>query len=281
MLHQKISRARKVGETRSKLLCARGAAPLSNGFYVRFLRKGSLPAWAETRADTERGEPEVKRGSVRPRGRVEPGAAPAAFAQNILLINWFGPHLGRVHPEIGIAALLVGTLLVRAHNTFQGDMALPKKQIRLHKGLPQEVVAKIAEETLASRGVKPPEPGDKMPDGSIYAGISPDTGKPMYTRDEDQGFGTFGSGTSGFEGFAARSQYHGHNDWRVPTKAELNVLFNNRTAIGNFDLSGEDGFGSYWSATRSGKSATWGQRFSDGAQIRYPNTTQLHVRYVR
>ena len=50
-------RLRKVGETRSELLCARGAAPLSNGFYVRILRKGSLPAWAETRADAERGEP--------------------------------------------------------------------------------------------------------------------------------------------------------------------------------------------------------------------------------
>jgi hypothetical protein len=31
---------------------------------------------------------------------------------------------------------------------------------------------------------------------------------------------------------------YGHDDWRVPTSAELNVLFNNRAAIGGFDMSG-------------------------------------------
>src|SRR5437762_3304433 len=29
------------------------------------------------------------------------------------------------------------------------------------------------------------KPGDKMPDGTIYAGISPDTHEPMYTRPSD------------------------------------------------------------------------------------------------
>src|SRR5665213_2712242 len=28
--------------------------------------------------------------------------------------------------------------------------------------------------------------GDKMPDGTVYAGISPDTGKAMYARPEDE-----------------------------------------------------------------------------------------------
>src|SRR6185312_9170387 len=63
MLHQKISRARKVGETRSEPLCARGAEPLSNGFEFRICEMRSLPEWAETRADAKR-RTIVKRGSV-------------------------------------------------------------------------------------------------------------------------------------------------------------------------------------------------------------------------
>jgi hypothetical protein len=30
-----------------------------------------------------------------------------------------------------------------------------------------------------------PLPGDKMPDGTIYAGVSPDTQRPMYRTQED------------------------------------------------------------------------------------------------
>src|SRR5947208_2132008 len=30
-----------------------------------------------------------------------------------------------------------------------------------------------------------PQPGDRMPDGTIYAGMSPDTGKAMYTTPAD------------------------------------------------------------------------------------------------
>jgi hypothetical protein len=30
-----------------------------------------------------------------------------------------------------------------------------------------------------------PQPGDRMEDGAVYAGISPETGKPMYTTPAD------------------------------------------------------------------------------------------------
>src|SRR5262249_41064456 len=66
-------------------------------------------------------------------------------------------------------------------------------------------------------------PGDKMPDGTIYAGISPDTDKPMYTppvnaprRMKWQEASDYAKGLNA----------HGHNDWRLPTRGELNVLFN-------------------------------------------------------
>ena len=66
--------------------------------------------------------------------------------------------------------------------------------------------------------------------------------------------------------YAARLDAHGHHDWRVPTKGELNVLFRNRAAIGGFDESGSDPAGWYWSSSQIIIFDAWGQRFSDGYQ---------------
>jgi hypothetical protein len=110
-----------------------------------------------------------------------------------------------------------------------------------------------------------PNIGEKMPDGTIYAGISPDTHKPMYATPADAPL------TMKFrqaKEYAAKLDAHGYSDWHVPTKAELNVLFNNRAAIGGFNLTGANPAGRYWSASRGTKWAGWGQRFSDGSQYR-------------
>jgi len=108
-----------------------------------------------------------------------------------------------------------------------------------------------------------PKIGDKMPDGTVYAGISPDTNQPMYTTPADAPL------TMKFnkaQKYAAKLDAHGHQDWRVPTKAELNVLFNNRAAIGGFNATGSYPAGWYWSSSQGGKWGAWDQRFSYGAQ---------------
>jgi hypothetical protein len=90
--------------------------------------------------------------------------------------------------------------------------------------------------------------GDKMPDGTIYAGISPDTGEKMYAMPEDASLMmTFNKAKE----YASGLEAHGHKDWRGPTKEELVVLFNNRAAVGGFkkaDLSPshKTGEGWYW-----------------------------------
>jgi hypothetical protein len=105
-------------------------------------------------------------------------------------------------------------------------------------------------------------PGDKMADGTIFAGLSPDTGKPMYTTPTDAPLTyTFNEARN----YAARLHAHGYGDWRVPTKNELIVLFNNRAAIGGFDVSHSSSAGRYWSSTESRlHHHAWTQRFSDG-----------------
>src|SRR4051794_158598 len=65
------------------------------------------------------------------------------------------------------------------------------RTIRLNfRSVSEEAVRAMASQTLQDGGyVEPaprePEPGDKMPDGTIYAGISPDTGKPMFAASAD------------------------------------------------------------------------------------------------
>jgi len=123
-----------------------------------------------------------------------------------------------------------------------------------------------------------PKIGDKMPDGTVFAGISPDTNKPMYVTPADASLTmTFNEAKE----YAARLDAHGHKDWHVPTKAELNVLFNNRAAIGGFDISGSLPAGWYWSASPDGTWGAWCQRFSDGAQCDVNLYSHLPVRPVR
>jgi len=123
----------------------------------------------------------------------------------------------------------------------------------------------------------PPRPkrkiGEKMPDGTVFAGISPDTNQPMYTTPADVPLTiTFHQANK----YAAKVDMHGHKDWRVPTKAELNVLFNNRAAIGGF----EDSAGWYWSASHYGWSARM-QRFSDGCDVLNNKENPAALRCVR
>jgi hypothetical protein len=157
-----------------------------------------------------------------------------------------------------------------------------KKKISLHKGLWREEVATAAEETLISGGYKPPQAGDAMSDGTIFAGISPDTDKPMYAAaaDAPQRM-TFKEGKI----FAAAFDAHGRKDWRVPSQRELEVLFHNRVAIGGFDSSTDSYPGScYWSAdvyADMPDSAAHAQRFSNGECAGHPNLDTFWVRCVR
>ena len=88
--------------------------------------------------------------------------------------------------------------------------------------------------------------GASMPDGSIYAGVSPDTGKPIYATPKDAPMTVI----STRRGLCRNLDAHGRQDWRMPTKAELNMLFRNRAAIGGFDTTGSYPAGWYWSSSR-------------------------------
>jgi hypothetical protein len=51
------------------------------------------------------------------------------------------------------------------------------------------------------------------------------------------------------------------DDWRLPTKEELNILYTNKDKIGGFV------YGNYWSSTENTPNTMWVQNFGDGSGI--------------
>ena len=66
----------------------------------------------------------------------------------------------------------------------------------------------------------------------------------------------------------------GYSDWYLPSKDELNKLYLNRTAIGDFS-------GVYWSSSEVSSTNAWYQSFSDGSQVSLGKFVSLFVRAIR
>jgi len=150
-----------------------------------------------------------------------------------------------------------------------------------------------------------PNIGDKMPDGTVCAGISPDTGKAMYTTPADAPLTyTFNEALA----YAyAKGVTNGHQDWHLPTRKELDVLFNNRAALDGFYVAVSDPvaprgfhplawlksqFGNaspkpsslYWSSDAfedRPDEGTWALDSSNGVFYAAVNSGHLSVRLVR
>src|SRR5947207_581062 len=134
------------------------------------------------------------------------------------------------------------------------------KKIKLRRcSYSQEQIEAIAVATFKDAVVL--EPGHIMKDGSIYTGKSPDTGKDMYVASKDAPLMmNFNDAVE----YAKTLDMHGRKDWRVPTKAELNVLFENRekgALKGTFNLTDSNSSGWYWSATRYGGALAYAKCF--------------------
>jgi hypothetical protein len=86
-----------------------------------------------------------------------------------------------------------------------------------------------------------------------------------------------GTPTSIAAGLARAHTGGGYTDWYLPSKDELNKLYLNRNAIGNFFPS------PYWSSTENenSNSTAWIHRFGDGIQQTQFKHFQQHVRPVR
>src|ERR1700676_5262503 len=102
----------------------------------------------------------------------------------------------------------------------------------------------------AATGAGPAVADNKMPDGTVYAGNTPDTGEPMYTTPADApGVYTLDAA----QRYCRTLQVSGRHDFRAPSKNELNVLYENRNAgalKGTFNETGSHSTGYYWSSSQ-------------------------------
>jgi len=65
------------------------------------------------------------------------------------------------------------------------------------------------------------------------------------------------------------------NDWRLPTKDELNLIYKQKESIGGFSPY------SYWSSTEYGSASVWDQDFNGGYQNPISQEDKDFVRGVR
>ena len=170
--------------------------------------------------------------------------------------------------KIKLLALTAAVMLLPMSKSFNSLAA---------QGLPKQ------ETTLTDKQNSPyaPQPGDKMPDGSIYVGISPDTEKPMYAAPADCALDLTFNRAAKHAKKLNKAYALGHKDWRVPTPAELNLLYKNRdkgALKGTFKYSPAD---DYLSSRHCYFFLAHVQRFYDGQQSNSDRFSPMHVRYVR
>ncbi len=81
--------------------------------------------------------------------------------------------------------------------------------------------------------------------------------------------------TSYAAGLARAYTGGGYNDWYLPSKDELNILYINKVAIGGF--AGVR----YWSSTEAGNNFAWWQEFQYGGYLSSNKSNSCYVRAIR
>ncbi|MFA6042649.1 MAG: hypothetical protein WCV85_04995 [Patescibacteria group bacterium] len=112
--------------------------------------------------------------------------------------------------------------------------------------------------------------GSKVSDGTIIAGISPETGKLFYVLPVDlpstmeweaaMSYATHFNGLDHLDGsFRIPDEVPSVTvEFRLPTRSELRVMYENRAIIGGFSDAGEyEPTGRYWSSTQDNNDPTF------------------------
>ncbi len=128
----------------------------------------------------------------------------------------------------------------------------------------------------------PPAVGQKMEDGTIYAGKSPVTGKAMYAAPADAPAGmSFNKAAK----YAKKLEIGGNKDFRVPAKEELKMLYKNRAKgafKGTFKTEDEEKAGWYWTSNSSSLPfMASSRRFYSGLPFPTFKLSRTSVRCVR
>lgn len=123
--------------------------------------------------------------------------------------------------------------------------------------------------------------GSEMNDGSIFAGLSSETNTPLFVMPHSAGVRKTFNEAAEYAAELCRTQALGHDDWRLPTHAELLRIYaqkNNNALAKAFNA--DSGIW-YWSSTPSVDNKIVQVRFDNGSDGAYTRTDQVHVCCVR
>ena len=197
-----------------------------------------------------------------------------------------------------LVLLLISMGLLMPFNTF-AKSAKSANSTNSAGGLPAEINARIAADTLLQRNIDaeaaarkaadtilgnedkalqnqinkilPPTYviGETLPDNSIvyYVDGSLEHGLAAWPRDEAPLLSWYDAKVA--------AEAHGLG-WHLPTKHELNLLYGKQGVVGGFISTAL-----YWSSSESDSDKAWSQNFSTGAQIYNLKYSTYQVRAVR
>ncbi|QTL03494.1 hypothetical protein J5J86_22650 [Aquabacter sp. L1I39] len=106
----------------------------------------------------------------------------------------------------------------------------------------------------------------RLADGTVFAGRSPDTGAVLHTRPDDESphpvdFCLIRG--CDIDALARRARWNGYQDWRIPSPAELQMMYLDRDLIRGF------GGDWYWTSGLTSPATRVALRFSDGLRHAY------------
>lgn len=127
--------------------------------------------------------------------------------------------------------------------------------------------------------------GTRVADGTIYGGISPETGEGLYIAPQDTPAPGYFKWQEAMK-YAEELSAHNYSDWRLPTKAEFNVLKENqyKGALKElFDRKSSYPTGYYWSSTETPvhKDGAFVQKFGGYGSCDFSKEYSASVRVVR
>lgn len=130
--------------------------------------------------------------------------------------------------------------------------------------------------------------GDVMPDGSLYAGLSPTAQQPMFAMPADAGLAMTFNEAAAYTRSLNTQKTLGHQDWRLPDKEELKILIDNRSKGAfedTYDVTGLETDGDYHSSTTV-TNPTSGEliearNIGDGSITRINKSVKAGVRCIR
>ena len=175
-----------------------------------------------------------------------------------------------------VRAPLLGVLLLALGCDSQSHPTAPEEPFFLGQSYGGGVIFFLDQTGVHGLIAAPNDQGDVLPwfNGAILETGATETGLGEGAGNTASIVAAQGEGT-----YAAsvcdQLVLNGFDDWFLPSKAELEVLFANRALVGGL----QDTF--YWSSTEHGEGSAWEQSFGSGAQYYANKNFPIRVRAIR